>query len=144
MPTKNRKICRAPITELDAAPSQHRLVDMLVGEGDLFWHEKIRRVLAAAGFRTDWIKREEDVPYWLFTTTRKTFALASDKDTAIGQISSVLRKGGIRLTRNEFAILDWRKDKLRCFFMFDYGSPGVWQAPRRQTKRQLELWPKPV
>ena len=140
---KKRKLCRAPITELDAAPSPDRLINMLVGEGDLFWHDTIRRVLAAAGFDTDRIEREEYHPVWQLTTTRKTFALASDTDTAIGQIRSVLSKGGIRLKRDEFNIIDWRKDKLRCVFMFNYGSPGVWQAPPRQTKRQHELWPAP-
>ena len=116
---------------------------MLVGEGDLFWHDKIRRVLAAAGFDTDRIEREECHSIWKLWTTRITFPLAPDTDTAIGQIRSVLTKGGIRLNRDEFNILDWRKDRLHCVFVFNYGAPGVWQAPPRQTKRQHELWPVP-
>jgi len=135
--------CSAPISELDATPSLAGITDMLVGEGKFYWHERIRRELAKAGFETSRIEREDYHPVWQLWTTRKTFALAPDTDTAIGQIRSVLNKGGIRLKRDEFNIIDWRKDKLRCVFMFNYGAPGVWQAPPRQTKRQHELWPAP-
>ena len=141
MPAKKRKICRAPIAELDATPSLAGITDMLVGEGDLFWHDKIRGVLAAAGFDTDRIEREECHPVWQLWTTRKTFPLATDTDTATSQIRTVLWNGGIRLKRDEFSITDWRKDALRFGFYFKYGAPGVWQAPPRQTKRQHELWP---
>jgi hypothetical protein len=141
MPTKKKKTSRTPIADLDAPPSLACLTDKLVGEGDLFWHDKIRSILADAGFDTDRIEREDYHPIWKLWTRRKTFALAPETEIAIAQIRTVLNKGGIRLKRDEFNIIDWRKDKLHCVFMFNYGAPGVWQAPPRQTKKQAELWP---
>ena len=60
MPAKNKKISCAPIDVLDVTPSLACITDMLVGEGDLFWHERIRHELAKAGFDTDRI--EHDAP----------------------------------------------------------------------------------
>jgi hypothetical protein len=116
---------------------------MLVGEGDMYWHGKIQRTLAGAGFETRRLEREEYHPVWQLWLTRKTFALALDTDTAASQLRSVLRGGGIRLKRDELTITDWRGDKLRAVFVFNYGAPGVWQAPPLQTKKQGELWPTP-
>jgi hypothetical protein len=34
-------------------------------------------------------------------------------------------KGGIKVLRDEFNIIDRRGDKLRCVFLLDLGAPGV-------------------
>jgi hypothetical protein len=38
---------------------------------------------------------------------------------------SCLAKGGIKIVRDEFNIIDRRGDKLRCVFLLDLGAPGV-------------------
>jgi len=34
-------------------------------------------------------------------------------------------KGGIKVLRDEFNIIDRRSDKFRCVFLLDLGAPGV-------------------
>jgi hypothetical protein len=90
-----------------------------------YWHRRIKGVLAAAGFATRRIEREEAHPIWLAWLTRTTFDLAIDNRTAIKQIRKVLNDGGIKIARDEFNIIDRRGDKLKCVFLLDLGVPGV-------------------
>jgi hypothetical protein len=98
---------------------------MLHGENDLFWQDRIKRIFAAVGIATRRIEREEAHPIWQAWFTRERFDLRPDMKTAIRQLRKVLRDGGIKVVRDEFNIVDWRGDKLRCVFMLDLGAPGV-------------------
>jgi len=93
--------------------------------GDHYCHETIRRILASAGFFTRRIERMESHPVWLLWLTRTSFDLAADNPTAAKQIRKVLVKGGIKVLRDEFDIIDRRGDKLRCVLVLDLGAPGV-------------------
>ncbi|MGA2748336.1 MAG: hypothetical protein ABSG59_06130 [Verrucomicrobiota bacterium] len=103
----------------------HHIIDTL--DTEQYWHEKIRRILAAAGFATRRIEREEAHPVWQAWLTRTTFDLAIDNRTAIKQLRKVLKDGGIKIARDEFNIIDRRGDKLRCAFLLNLGAPGVLQ-----------------
>jgi len=93
--------------------------------GDHYWHETIRRILASAGFITRRIERMESHPVWTARLTRTTFDLSSNPKTANKQLRKVLAKGGIKLARDEFDIINRRGDNLRCVFLLDLGGPGV-------------------
>ncbi len=93
--------------------------------GDLYWHEAIRRILASAGFITRRIERMETHPVWLLWLTRTSFDLARDNPTAAKQIRKMLVKGGIKIGRKQFDIIDRRGDKLRCVFVLDLGAAGI-------------------
>jgi hypothetical protein len=109
---------------LDEA-TEDRVLQMLCGEGDPYWHGRIKRVLADAGIATRRIEREEAHPVWQAWLTRTTFDLSPDTKTAIKQLRKVLAEGGIKVLRDEFNIIDRRGDKLRCVFLLDLGAPGI-------------------
>jgi hypothetical protein len=90
-----------------------------------YWHRRIKRVLAAAGFATRRIEREEVHAVWQAWLTRTTFNLDPDIKTATNQIRKILKDGGIKIARDEFCIFDRRGDKLKCAFLLDLGVPGV-------------------
>jgi hypothetical protein len=118
------KTTRLPMEVLDDA-STSRVIEMLHGENDLFWHGRITRLFAAAGIITRRIEKMEEHPIWETWLTRERFNLSPDKKTAIRQLRKVLRDGGIKVVRDEFNIIDRRGDKLRCVFMLDLGAPGA-------------------
>lgn len=93
--------------------------------GDHYWHDRIRRILAAAGFVTRRIEQEETHPVWIMALTRKSFDLAADNQTAAKQIRKILCKGGVRIRRNELSIVSRSKDWIRCAFVLELGAPGV-------------------
>jgi len=105
--------------------SEDRVFQMLHGENDLFWHDRIKRIFAAAGIATRRIQQEEAHPVWQAWLTRERFDLSPDKKSAIRQLRKVLRDGGIKVVRDEFNIIDRRGDKLRCVFLLDLGAPGL-------------------
>ena len=119
-----KKTIILPPEVLDDA-STSRVIQMLRGENDPFWHGRIKRLFAAAGIATRRIERMEEHPIWQAWLTRKTFDLALEKKAAIRQLRRVLRDAGIRVVRDEFNIIHRRGDKLRCVFMLDLGSPGA-------------------
>lgn len=135
MRSKNTQL---PPIDLDAA-SQARVMQMLVGENDCYWHHRIQRVFAEAGIATRRIERMEEHPIWRAWLTRRSFALASDTRAAKLQLRKILRDGGIKIVRDEFNIIDWRGDKLEVVFMLDLGSPGTLQR-RPPLVGQGELW----
>jgi hypothetical protein len=90
-----------------------------------YWHQRIKGVLAAAGFATRCQEGEEAHSIWQAWLTRTTFDLSPDTKTAIKQLRKVLKDGGIKIARGEFNIIDRRGDKLRCAFLLDLGLPGV-------------------
>ena len=142
MLAKNNKISSATVADLDAPPS--RLSDMLVAEGDLYWHKRIVRIFAAAGIETRRIEREEHHPVWQAWLTRKNMNLGPDTQTASDQLRTVLREGGIPVKRKELSITSWSKDKLVTVFMFNFGTPGVLELRPAKPKKQGELWPAPI
>ena len=97
--------------------------DML--RDDHYWHGRIKRILAAAGFITRRIEREEAHPIWRMYLTRTSFDLAADQPTAAKQIRKVLCKGGIKILRNELSIVSRNKDWIQCAFVLELGAPGV-------------------
>lgn len=113
-----------PPVDPDAA-SIDRVIQMLHGENDLFWQDRIKRIFAAVGMATRRIEREEAHPIWQAWLTRERFDLSADKKTAIRQLRKALRDGGIKVVRDEFNIIDRRGDKLRCVFILDLGAPGT-------------------
>jgi len=90
-----------------------------------YWHQRIKRVLAAAGFVTRRVEREEVHPVWQAWLTRTTFNLDPDTKTATKQIRKILKDGGIKIARDQFCIFDRRGDELKCAFLLDQGVPGV-------------------
>jgi len=44
--------------------------------------------------------------------------------TAVKQLRKALIKGGSKIERNAFHIIDRRGDKLRCVFVLNLGAPG--------------------
>ena len=141
-PKKPKQNRRLSPEALDALPSTAEIIDML--HGDDFWLGRIQRVLADAGFLTRRLVREEEHPIWQAWLTRTTFALAPDNLTANKQIRTVLRRGGIKIPRDSFTILDRRHDKLRCVFLLELGAPGVLQPCTLYKNRQGELLPPPI
>ena len=131
------------IAELDDPGSLARCVAMIADEGSLYWHDRIQRIFAAAGFETRRIEREEHHPVWQIWLTRETFNLAPDTDTVARQLRTVLCRGGLPIRSHELTVTDYRKNKLRAVFMFYCGSPGVWNGRPLPAKKQGELWPKP-
>ena len=97
--------------------------DML--RDDHYWHGRIKRILAAAGFITRRIEQEEAHPIWIMHLTRTTFDLAPDQPTAAKQIRKVLCKGGIKILRNELSIVSRSKNWIQCAFVLELGAPGV-------------------
>jgi hypothetical protein len=97
-----------------------------VVEDGNYWNAKIKSAFATVGFLTTRIQREDDHPsVWLAWLTRTTFDLSPDHKTASRQLRKALNRGGIKVVRNEFNIIDRRGDKLRCVFVLDLGAPGV-------------------
>ena len=123
MPSK-KKNTKLPLEVLDGA-SKDRVMQMLLGENDCYWHHRIQHLFAEAGIATRRIEQMEEHPIWQAWLTRETFALSPDKRTAIRQLRRVLRDGGIKVVRDQFNIIDRRGDKLRCVFILDLGAPGV-------------------
>ena len=121
--------------EVDTAPAT--IKGILGGRLDDYWHGRIQRIFADAGFATRRLEREEAHPIWLAWLTRTTFDLSRDKKVAIKQLRKVLNQGGIKVLRDQFNIIDWRGDKLRCVFILDLGLPGVLQGcPPRFTPEE--------
>ncbi len=119
--------------------SMGRVMQMLHGENDHYWHHRIQRVFAKAGIATRRIECMEEHPIWRAWLTRRSFALASDTRAAILQLRNILRDGGIKVVRGEFNIVDWRGEKLLVVFMLDLGAPGTLQR-RPPLVGQGELW----
>jgi hypothetical protein len=93
--------------------------------GDHYWHDRIRRVLADAGFVTRRIEQEPTHPVWKMHLTRTSCDLAADNPTAAKQIRKILCKGGVKIRRNELSIVSRNKDWIRCAFVLELGAPGV-------------------
>ena len=124
MPAQKKKIPEIPLDVLDALPSLDVLVNML--EGVRFWPARIEQILEGVGLKVTHIEREEAHPVWLMKLTRTSFALAADQPTAAKQIRKVLVKGGIKIGRGEFNIIDRRGDKLRCVFVLGPSESVDW------------------
>ena len=137
MPTK-KKNTRLPNKVLDDA-SKDRVMQMLLGENDCYWHHRIQHLFAEAGIATRRIEREEAHPVWRAWLTRLSFDLDSDTRAAIRQLREILRDGGIKVVRDEFNIIDRRGDKLVVVFMLDLGAPGILYR-RPALVGQGELW----
>ena len=143
MAAKKKIIPTAPIADLYAASSAG-CIAMLRGENDLFWHDRINRLFAEAGFETRNILREEVAGIWRVGLTRMTFQLAPDNDSASEQLRNVLLRGNIKVLRGQFTIADRRGNNLNVVFMQELGAPGFWQGrlrPAGKRKKQGELWP---
>ena len=123
MPSRRRKNTLEPDCPDDPVALKEQIFTML--HGDHYWHARIRRILAAAGFVTRRIEQEETRPVWIMALTRKSFELAADNQTAAKQIRKVLWKGGVRIRRNELSIVNRSKDWIRCAFVLELGLPGV-------------------
>lgn len=123
MPPKRRSRLPDPDDLGDDTAVKELAFDML--HGDHYWHERIKRVLAAAGFVTRRIEQEETHPVWIMALTRKSFDLAADNLTAAKQIRKILCKGGVKIRRNELSIVSRSKDWIRCAFVLELGAPGV-------------------
>jgi hypothetical protein len=121
--SSNKSLKPAPKNLANSLAVKDCIFKML--HGDHYWHEAIRRLLASAGFITRRIERMESHPVWPLWLTRTSFDLAADNPTAAKQIRKMLVKGGIKIVRNRFDIIDRRGDKLRCVFVLDLGAPGV-------------------
>jgi hypothetical protein len=92
--------------------------------GDHYWHERIKRVLATAGFITRRIEQLDSHPVWTMLT-RTSCDLAADNSTAAKQIRKILCKGGVKIRRNELSIVSRNKDWIQCAFVLELGAPGV-------------------
>jgi len=92
---------------------------------DNYWHDRIKRILTAAGFITRRIEQESTHLKWQMHLMRTSFDLAADNPTAAKQIREVLWKGGVRIHRNELSIISQNKDWIRCAFVLELGAPGV-------------------
>jgi hypothetical protein len=146
MTAKKKKTPTVPIADLDAPPSQAQCVAMLRGENDLFWHGRISRLFAEAGFEARYMERDESPPIWRVALTRTTFELAPDNHSAVEQLRNVLRRGNIKVPCDTFHIVDRRGNDLNIVFMKELGAPGLWQGrlrPAKKRKKQGELWPAP-
>jgi hypothetical protein len=122
MPTRKKKKTSVPLEVLDDA-STSRVIEML--HGDYYWHDRIRRLLATAGFTMRRIEQEEAHPVWIMHLTRTSFDLAADNPTAAKQIRKILCKGGVKIRRNELSIVSRNRDWIRCAFVLELGAPGV-------------------
>jgi hypothetical protein len=119
---KRRGHPRESLEELDGA-SADRAIQML--HGDHYWHDRIRRVLADAGFITRRIEQEPTHPVWTMHLTRTSCDLAADNPTAAKQIRKILCKGGVKIRREELSIVSRNKDWIQCAFVLELGLPGV-------------------
>jgi hypothetical protein len=93
--------------------------------GDDYWHEQIKRVLSAAGFKVRRIEQEETHPVWTMHLTRISFDLDRNNQTAAKQIRKLLRKRGVRIRRDELSVVSRSKDWIVCAFVLELGVPGV-------------------
>jgi len=141
-PRATKRPRRLSHADLDA-PSTDRIIQMLQGENDLYWHRRIKHLFAVVGIATRRIERMEEHPVWQAWLTRTRFDLAPDNQTAIQQLRKILRDGGLKIKRDEFSISDRRGDQLHVVFMHDVGAPGVLQ-PLTLRGKQGELWAKPL
>ena len=123
MPAKKKNLPSDPENLGDDDAVKDRIFTML--HGDHYWHGEIKRILAAAGFITRRIEQLESHPVWTMHLTRTSFDLAADNPTAAKQIRKVLRKGGIKILRNELSIVSRSKDWIQCAFVLELGAPGV-------------------
>jgi len=112
------------IEDIDAT-SIERVIQMLHGENDLFWHGRIKRIFGAAGIATRRIEREEAHPIWQAWLTLERFDLSQEKRTAIRQLRKIFRNGGLGIAPDECNIIDRRGSKFRCVFILDLGAPGA-------------------
>jgi len=123
MPAK-RKNAKLSQEDLDAPVAlKERVFTML--RDDLYWHDRIKRILAAAGFVTRRIEHEEAHPVWRMYLTRTSFDLSPDQPTAAKQIRKVLVKGGIKIQRDDLSIVSRSKNWIQCAFFLELGAPGV-------------------
>ena len=123
MPSKSTKKTPEPDSFDDPVALKEQIFTML--HGDHYWHDRIKRVLAAAGLATRRIEQEENHPVWTMHLTRTSYDLAADNATAAKQIRKILCKGGVKIRRNELSIVSRNKDWIRCAFVLELGSPGV-------------------
>jgi hypothetical protein len=120
---KSTKHQPAPETFDDPVALKEQIFTML--HGDDYWHDRIKRVLAAAGFITRRIEQLDSHPVWTMHLPRTTFDLAADNPTAAKQIRKLLCKAGIKILRNELSIVSRNRDWIRCAFILELGAPGV-------------------
>ena len=123
MPAKKKNLPSDPENLGDYDAVKDRIFTML--HGDHYWHGEIKRILAAAGFVTRRIEQLESHPVWTMHLTRTSFDLAADNPTAAKQIRKLLRKGGIKILRNELSIVSRSKNWIQCAFVLELGAPGV-------------------
>jgi hypothetical protein len=103
---------------------QHAL-DMLVGEGDSYYHQRIERVLAQAGLRLWRLERDQVHPVWVGWIRPGKAGLAADKAEASRQIRRILTRAGLKIKSGELTVFDRRKDMIRLTFMFPWGCAGL-------------------
>ena len=134
MPKRNKLKPLSATPDLNIIPSDpdnlgdsdavtERIITML--RDDHYWHDLIKRILAAAGFTLRLIEQEPTHPVWTMHLTRTSFDLAADNPTAAKQIRKLLVKGGIKILRNELSIVSRSKDWIQCAFVLELGAPGV-------------------
>jgi len=108
----------------DLDPTMDNVIEMLHGD-DLYWHNRLKRVLSAAGFGVRCIEREEAHPVWLAWLTRGSVDLPADNTLASRNIRRLLTKSGLKVKPDEFRVLRQDGDRLRCVFLFNWGAAGV-------------------
>src|SRR5947209_9150503 len=84
------------LTPEDAA-SGTRIVQMLHGPNDPFWHRRIARLFAKVGIGTRRLERRTDQNLWLALLTQGSFNLSPNKKVASGQMGKVLRNGNLKV-----------------------------------------------
>ena len=116
---------------------------MLFGENDFYWHQRIARLLAAAGFKTTRIEREDVHPVWRVWMKQDAFAPAPDYRGLVEQVRSILLAGRLKIDNEIITSMDLDGNGIHLMFTLNLGAPGVWQgnlSPARRRK-QGELWP---
>jgi hypothetical protein len=109
----------------EACFTVHHACDMLVGDGDLYYHDRIKRILTEAGFTVWRLEREECHPVWVGWIRPGTGEIARDNRKASNQLRKIMTKAGLRIKPDELTVFDQRKNMIRFTFMFAYGCAGV-------------------
>ncbi|HEY5911357.1 MAG TPA: hypothetical protein VJA21_12210 [Verrucomicrobiae bacterium] len=115
---------RKQTVDPDFDPTMDRVIDMLHGD-DLYYHQRVKRVLSQAGFKVSRVEREEVHPIWHLWLKRGSFPVEKDNALASRQVRQVLKKSGLKVKPDEFRVLRQDGDRLRCVFMFTWGAPGT-------------------
>jgi hypothetical protein len=117
---------RTTSVDLDPASisAQHAL-DLLVGEGDSYYHCRIKRILAEAGLTLWRLERDEVHPVWVAWIRPGKVGLAMDKMEAARQIRRILTRAGLKIPAGDLTVFDRRKDMIRFTFLFPWGCAGI-------------------